>query len=231
MTGGASASGRGNELQRAATAARARRQAGGSVKRGASETSLKREAKAWNAGSVGEERAARKLDLLKPYGFTCLHDVLLAPGKKWNLDHLVVGPPGVFFIDAKNWRGHINVRGNTVYRSWYAGPKQGNQTVTMDDEVNKVRGMAAHASARFGERVTPVICLAGGKSRQFKGVQKAAGVYIISVDEVATWLRTLPMALAPELVAMNAHIAQRLFPSATPPKSEEEWVRRMRLGL
>lgn len=227
-TGGVSAADRGKDLRRDAAAARARRQGGGRVTRGQSETALKRQAKAWDAGSVGEARAQRKLDLLKKYGFTTLHDVLLEPGKRWNLDHVVVGPAGVFFVDAKNWRGTITVRGGQVWRRWYAGPAQGTKTENMAGEVAKVRGMASHASARLGTKVTPVICLAGAKSRHFDGVEQVAGVWLVSVDQVGPWLRDAPKVLAPELVQMNLTLAQRLFPPAAPPPPEADWVKGMR---
>lgn len=200
------------------------------MKRGQSETAFKKQAKAWDAGSVGEARAARKLDLLKKYGFTTLHDVLLEPGKKWNLDHLVVGPAGIFFVDAKNWRGTITVRNGQVWRRWYAGSSQGVKNENMEREVNKVRGMASHAAARLGAPVTPVICLAGAKSRQFEEVVKTSGVWLVSVDQVMPWLRDSPVTLPPELVALNVQVATRLFPPATPPKAVPEWERRMRDG-
>lgn len=226
--GGASASDMGKELRRNAAAARTQRQAGGPVQRGKSETAYKKQAKAWDAGSVGEARAQRKLDLLKKYGFTTLHDVLLEPGKNWNLDHLVFGPAGIFFVDAKNWRGTITVAKGQVWRRWYAGPSQGSKSENMEREVNKVRGMASHASARLGAKVAPVICLAGAKSRHFEGVAHASGITIVSVDHIGAWLRDSPAVLAPELVAMNAQIATRLFPPATPAEPEADWVKAMR---
>lgn len=228
MPGGDSAADRGKQLRQQAAVARTARKAGEKVRRGQSETSFRKEARAWQAGSLGEERASRKLAMLRRHGFTTLDDVLLEPGKKWNLDHLVIGPAGVFFVDAKNWRGNITVRTGSVWRHWYAGPAQGRQSVKMDDEVAKVRGMASHASARLGTRVQPVIALAGAKSRHFEGVEKVAGVVLVSVDGLAPWLRDAPVVLAPELVTMNVQIAQRLFPPATPQKPREPWVDQMR---
>ena len=228
VSGGASASDKGRELKANAAAARARRQAGGPIKRGESETAYKKQAKAWDAGSVGEGRAQRKLDLLTKHGHTTLHDVLLEPGKLWNLDHLVVGPAGIFFVNAKNWRGTVTVRNEQVWRRWYAGPSQGTKNENMEREVAKVRGMASHASARLGTKITPVICLAGAKSRHFEGVEKASGVIIVSVDQVMPWLRDAPVVLPPELVTMNIQIATRLFPPATPPEPEKGWSKGFR---
>lgn len=226
--GGASAGDRGKDLTRQASAARARRQAGGPVKRGQSETAYRAQAKAWSAGAVGEERTARKLERLRRHGFTTLNDVLLEPGKKWNLDHLVFGPPGIFFIDAKNWRGSITIKGSSVWRHWYAGPSSGRKSENMDREVTKIRGMATHASERLGAKVAPVLCLAGAKSRHFEGAPVVAGVTVVSMDHLYEWLSTAPVVLAPELVAMNASIAQRLFPPATPQAPAPAWIASMR---
>ncbi len=39
-----------------------------------------------------------------------LHDVHW-PGRQFaNIDHIVVGPSGVFVIDSKNWEGQVDVR-------------------------------------------------------------------------------------------------------------------------
>jgi hypothetical protein len=43
-----------------------------------------------------------------PDDFYVIHDVATAHG---NLDHVVVGPTGVFIVDAKNWRGIVTSDG------------------------------------------------------------------------------------------------------------------------
>jgi len=63
---------------------------------------------AWKVGAEGEERVAEVLrDVL---GIEVLHDRLV-PGKgKANIDHIVVGPGGVFVIDAKKYSGGVERR-------------------------------------------------------------------------------------------------------------------------
>lgn len=227
--GGASANQQHKSLTGQAAQARATRQAGGKVVRGQSETALKKQARAWEAGSVGEQRAQRKLDLLRRYGFSIAHDVLLEPGKRWNLDHLVIGPPGVFFVDAKNWRGKVYLgRDGVLMRRWFAGRTQGSKTASMADEVMKVRAMAGHASGRLGHPVAPVICLAGAQSRHFEGVAKSQGVYVVGVETVMPWLRDSAPILSKDQVGMLSEISERLFRPATPPKPVEPWVQQMR---
>ncbi len=59
---------------------------------------------AWLRGAVGEEKVARRLDELAERGAKVLHDRRI-PGSRANIDHLVVGPAGVFVVDAKRYAG------------------------------------------------------------------------------------------------------------------------------
>ena len=54
-------------------------------------------------GNHGERVVAELLDVLDGAGWCVLHD-RYKPGSTANLDHVVVGPPGLFVIDAKNWK-------------------------------------------------------------------------------------------------------------------------------
>jgi hypothetical protein len=59
--------------------------------------------RAWASGAVGEERVGAKLDGLAGDGVLVLHDRRI-PGTRANIDHIAVGPSGVFVIDAKRYR-------------------------------------------------------------------------------------------------------------------------------
>jgi hypothetical protein len=58
--------------------------------------------RAWQSGAVGEERVGARLDGLTGDGVLVLHDRRV-PGSRANIDHLAVGPRGVFVIDAKRY--------------------------------------------------------------------------------------------------------------------------------
>lgn len=64
---------------------------------------------AWKVGAEGEERVAEVLATAT--GVEVLHDRRI-PGTRANIDHLVVGPAGVFVIDAKKYKADqaIDVR-------------------------------------------------------------------------------------------------------------------------
>jgi hypothetical protein len=63
---------------------------------------------AWRRGAHGEQRTATLLRRLEPHGWVVLHD-LAVPGSRANLDHLVIGPGGVFVIDSKQYTGRLQL--------------------------------------------------------------------------------------------------------------------------
>lgn len=63
---------------------------------------------AWEIGAAGEELLAAHLAKTCPQ-VTVLHDRRI-PGRRTNIDHLAVGPSGVFVVDAKRYKGRIEVR-------------------------------------------------------------------------------------------------------------------------
>jgi hypothetical protein len=75
--------------------------------------------RAWKQGAAGEHALGTAIDELRHEGFGVLHDRRI-PGTKANIDHLVVGPAGVFVIDAKRYTGKIERRdrGWMLDRDW-----------------------------------------------------------------------------------------------------------------
>jgi hypothetical protein len=74
---------------------------------------LLRSAERWEQGASGERATGEVLDRLQAEGWTVFHDVRWPGRERANIDHVVVGPPGVFVIDSKNWSGRIEVRDGT----------------------------------------------------------------------------------------------------------------------
>jgi hypothetical protein len=64
-------------------------------------------AQRWSRGAAGEEQVGQILDELQASGWYALHDVNLGGG---NIDHVVIGPAGIFTIETKSHRGRINTR-------------------------------------------------------------------------------------------------------------------------
>jgi hypothetical protein len=84
-------------------------------------------ARAWRDGSRGERATARRLHRLERHGYTVLHD-LQVPGGQANLDHLAVGPAGVFVIDSKYYRGTLQLGVDGML--WHGGYPLAQQLAT-----------------------------------------------------------------------------------------------------
>ena len=65
----------------------------------------------WQDGAVGEQWTGRTLRGLESQGWRVFHDLAASHG---NIDHVVVGPGGVFLLDSKRWRGSVTVEGDSA---------------------------------------------------------------------------------------------------------------------
>jgi hypothetical protein len=69
---------------------------------------IDRERMSWRKGAAGETVVAGVLETL-PDDFVVVHDVSKRFG---NIDHIVVGPTGVYVVDTKNWKGRVSANGS-----------------------------------------------------------------------------------------------------------------------
>ena len=226
--GGNSASDQALVLRQKAVAAKQAKAAGIKLDRGKTSTAFNKQAKAWQAGAVGEERVARQLARLSSSEGRVLNDRLLDPPKQWNLDHLVIAPMGVLFVDAKNWKGDLTVYQSQLWRHYTAGPKVGRKSVPMTSEVKKVFGMAEKATQRLGFPIRPVICLAGSRSKEFEQEHVVSGVTIVSHERLARWIRDSRPVVSPANIELLYAAAAKIFPPATAPLPLSEFEQRLR---
>jgi len=79
------------------------------------------------------------------------HDLAL-PDSPANLDHLVVGPSGVFVIDSKQWTGHVHQSADgLVWHDHYR----------LDRTLATVRWQAETLGRLLGVPVAPLVCVHG----------------------------------------------------------------------
>ena len=62
----------------------------------------------WRKGAMGEAIVAATLRDL-PHDFAVINDVSKRFG---NIDHVVIGPTGIYVVDAKNWKGSVKANGS-----------------------------------------------------------------------------------------------------------------------
>ena len=74
---------------------------------------LPNDVRAWRTGAEGEVRTAGLLEPSRCW-FVVLHDRRV-PGRRENIDHVVIGPTGVFVVETKNYAGDLRVRDGELY--------------------------------------------------------------------------------------------------------------------
>jgi Nuclease-related domain len=164
------------------------------------------EAVAWRRGAAGERRTARLLGPLERHGWAVLHDLAI-PRSQANLDHLLIGPGGVFAIDSKQYRGrlHLDPSGRLWHGRYPLAPTL--QAVSFEAD------QAALVLPDPGLAVVPIVAVHGAQVPWGKVV--ADGVAVVAARRLPSMLRTLPAVLGPERVAELADQARVRFHAAT----------------
>ena len=99
---------------------------------------------AWNTGAGGEEALGAHLAKRCP-DVIVLHDRRI-PRSRANIDHLAVAPSGVYVIDAKRYKGKIEVR-----KPFFGEPAPADRR-PRQEEAGRRTGTPARNSARRADR-------------------------------------------------------------------------------
>jgi hypothetical protein len=162
-------------------------------------------ARAWRRGAAGERRTARLLVPLERHGWAVLHD-LAVPGSQANLDHLIIGPGGVFVIDSKQYRGRLQL--DPCGRLWHGRYPLAPTLRAVSFEADQ----AARVLPDPGMAVIPIVAVHGAQVSWEKVVTQ--GVPVVSARRLPSMLRQLPAVLGPERVAWLADQARVRFHAA-----------------
>jgi len=163
------------------------------------------EAVAWRQGAAGERRTARLLAPLERHGWAILHD-LAVPGSRANLDHLVIGPGGVFVLDSKQYRGRLRL--DAVGKLWHGRHPLAPTLGAVSWEADQ----AAQALPDPGVAVVPIVAVHGVQVPWGKVV--VDGVPVVAARRLPSMLLGLPAVLGPKRVTVLADQTRLLFHAA-----------------
>jgi hypothetical protein len=125
------------------------------------------QARAWQRGAKGERHTARLLDRLGRDGYVSFHDLAM-PHSPANLDHLVLGPSGVFVIDSKHWTGQVHQSSDgLIWHNHYR----------LDRTLATLRWQAETLGRLLGVPVAPLLCVHGARIQG--GGLHAQGVAVV----------------------------------------------------
>ncbi len=126
------------------------------------------QARTWQRGAHGERHTARLLDRLTRDGYVVFHDLAVPGNTSANVDHLLIGPTGVFVIDSKQWTGSVHQGADgLVWHNHYP----------LDRTLATVRWEAQTVGRVLGTRTAALLCVHG--AHVHGGGMDAQGVAIV----------------------------------------------------
>jgi Nuclease-related domain len=167
--------------------------------------------RAWASGAAGEEELAASLARRCP-GVIVLHDRRM-PGSRANIDHLAIAPSGVHVIDAKRYKGKIEVR-----KPFFGDAKL---VIGGRDKTKLLAGLGKQVEAVRGtmETIAPTVsvqaclCFVGGAEMPSLRRLSVGGYPLVYPRRLAKRLNR-PGELGPELMRLVAAELSQRFPSA-----------------
>jgi hypothetical protein len=164
---------------------------------------------AWRRASVAERRTEAQLRKLERLGYRTLHARAI-PNSEAQIDHLVVGPTGVYAVDSEKWDKRLPVRVQ-MGKKLFHGP------FDQKARLNEAKWEASQAgeliSRSFGREVSVVPSLAiYGPAVPWK-IMTIRGVDVYQGDRARKWITKRERALTAMEIDRIYDIAARELPA------------------
>lgn len=147
------------------------------------------------------------LERLREHGYQVFHDVL---GARFNLDHVLIGPAGIFTIETKTWSKRPDSRivfdGDTITADGFTPDR--NPVVQAKAQAGWLRELLAESTGRkFPAR--PVILFPGWWVEQGKGTTRE--VWVLEPKALPGFLDHEPEVLSAEDVKLASYHLSRFI--------------------
>ncbi len=163
--------------------------------------------RALRQGIEGERAVGQFLERLRSQGYQVFHDLI---GEGFNIDHVLIGPAGVFTIETKTWskpqRGDARIvyDGNTLTVAGREPDR--NPLVQAKAQAHWLRGLLSESTGRRIE-VQPVVVFPGWFVEAAQGVRRA--VWVMEPKGLPAFLSIEPTRLVAEDVKLLAYHLSR----------------------
>ena len=165
---------------------------------------VKTDERAWRIGADGEEAVAAQFAKLGP-GWRVLHAVRVGECGS-DIDHVVIGPAGVFTVNAKNHpNGSIWVGGNTFMVNGQRVPYVRNSRHEASRAARLLTGQAGFPVAVIGL----IAVLGAHKGFTIKAQPEDGAVVVVARKKIAQYLQKLPSRLTVREVEAIYEVARR----------------------
>jgi hypothetical protein len=165
----------------------------------------------WEQGASGERIVGARLDRIA--GIEVLHDRLIS-GRRSNINHIAVGPGGVYVIDAKLYTGRVEQRDvgrflRTDVRLFVGGRDQSKRVAKLTHQVNAI----SRALGDTPVPVVPALCVVEAQGATFGRPFMLDGVWVGTPDGLPD-LVARPGLLDAEAILTTARRLDQRLPRA-----------------
>jgi nuclease-like protein len=169
--------------------------------------------RAWERGSIGEQKLGEALAGLQD--IKLLHDRRV-PGTRGNIDHIVVAPAGIFVVDAKLYKGTIQIRDVggffEVDKRLYVGRRDCSHLAeNMGWQIQAVQRALLAEGFQPLPPVTPILCFVDGDWPLLFPPEEFKGVRLEGIRSIKRLLAATPI-LELEAISRMHHALAKAFP-------------------
>lgn len=166
--------------------------------------------------AAGEAATAKALKPLRYLGYTVLHDRRLPPNStpgasQVDVEHLLVGPAGVFLLDSKNWDSGPRVQ--FAEKGLYRGLQD------QGPVLDRVAGEARTLTGAFGSRLPAGVPVKPALVIHVKEMPSSPryhkGILIVLPHQLATTVRSMEPVMTAAQAATLATALDRILPPRT----------------
>lgn len=162
------------------------------------------EMRSWHTGAIGERRVASVLSQLGPE-WTVLHSVLVGSDGS-DIDHVLIGPPGVFTLNTKHHPGKaVWVAG----RAFRVNNRPQHYLTNTAHEAGRAERLLSHASGLSVDVFGLIVVVGANLTIRAEPEVDGALVVVMSDDELLSFLRTHRRNYSDEQVVQIAAAATR----------------------
>jgi len=160
--------------------------------------------RSYRMGLLGEQAIAEELQRLIPCGYKMFHDIPCEKKDcKWNIDHVAVGPAGVFAIETKYRTKKPGRNGEQDHKATFDGNRiefaSGDYDAQAPEQArNNARWLEKELSKATGERVTvqPIVALPGW----YVTLKANSDVKVLSGKQISGFIAKEPAQLSGKLI-------------------------------
>lgn len=165
----------------------------------------KTDERAWRTGADGEEYVGQRLNKLREKGWHVLHSVPVGK-KNADIDHVVIGPGGVFTVNSKNHGG------KRIWVAKYQMRVNGQPVPYLRNSRHEAARAKKLLQAKLGFPVPvmgTVVVLTGTIVPEVTYRDKPDDVRVLDKWDVPRWFKKRPRVLSPEQVQQVFDVARR----------------------